>query len=50
MFPVFWPWPPVFVHRQLEKDEATGLISVLLNYKSLIDGALPPQKLEEKTR
>jgi hypothetical protein len=30
------------VRRPLEKDEATGLISVLLNYQGLIDGALPP--------
>jgi hypothetical protein len=27
----------------LEKDEAMGLISILLNYQGLIDGALPPR-------
>jgi hypothetical protein len=31
------------VRGPLEKDEATGLISVLLNYQGLIDGALPPR-------
>jgi hypothetical protein len=30
------------VRGPLEKDETTGLISVLLNYQGLIDGALPP--------
>jgi hypothetical protein len=34
------------VRGPLEKDEAMGLSSVLLNYQELIDGALPPQKQE----
>jgi hypothetical protein len=31
------------VREPLEKDETTGLVSLLLNYQGLIDGALPPE-------
>jgi hypothetical protein len=30
------------ITEPLEKDELAGLVSVLLNYQGLIDGALPP--------